>query len=50
MNNELKPKIYRDIIDELVDMCKHGQGSIGANRVKKGVWNINATKKLGSPI
>lgn len=38
-----KPQIYRDMIDDLVRMCKEGQGQIGSNRVRVGVWNANAT-------
>ena len=30
------------MIDELVRMCKHGQGQIGPRRVREGVWNKNA--------
>jgi len=38
-----KSKTYRDVIDELVDMCHNGQGQIGALRARDGVWNQNAT-------
>ena len=38
-----KPQLYRDAIDALVDVCKHGQGQIGARRVRAGLWNANAT-------
>ena len=38
-----KPKVYREIIDELVDVCHHGQGQIGSNRARAGLWNQNAT-------
>jgi hypothetical protein len=44
MSKEQKPQIYRDLIDELVRVCKDGQGQIGARRTRKGVWNQNATK------
>jgi hypothetical protein len=33
---------YRQIIDELVDECRAGQGQIGAHRARAGVWNSNA--------
>lgn len=36
MNKHLKPPIYRDVIDALVQVCKVGQGH--------GVWNRNATQ------
>lgn len=34
---------YRDLIDRLVDDCRRGQGQIGADRARAGVWNPNAT-------
>ena len=37
-----KSKMYRDIIDELVDMCHNDQGQISARRAWDGVWNQNA--------
>ena len=43
MNGPQKPRIYREMIDELVRMCKVGQGQIGARRTRHGVWNQNAT-------
>lgn len=30
---------YRDIIDELVAVCREGQGQIGPTRTRAGVWN-----------
>jgi len=38
-----KPQLYREVIDALVAVCKHGQGQIGADRARKGVWNVAAT-------
>lgn len=38
-----KSKMYRDVIDELVDMCHNDQGQISARRARDGVWNQNAT-------
>lgn len=38
-----KPELYRSFIDDLVEMCNHGQGQIGAKRVLDGIWNQNAT-------
>ena len=43
MSELQKPAVYREMIDELVRMCKDGQGQIGPRRVRKGVWNQNAT-------
>ncbi len=43
MHGPHKPKMYRDIIDELVQMCHDGQGQVGARRVRNGLWNQNAT-------
>jgi hypothetical protein len=33
---------YRKIIDALVAGCREGQGRIGADRARAGVWNPNA--------
>jgi len=38
-----KSKMYREVIDELVDMCHNDQGQISARRTRDGVWNQNAT-------
>ena len=38
-----KSNTYRDVVDELVAMCREGQGQIGARRARDGVWNQNAT-------
>jgi hypothetical protein len=43
MSGPQKPAIYREMIDELVRVCKNGQGQIGAKRAREGVWNQNAT-------
>src|SRR4051812_28773820 len=43
MNEPHKSKIYREMIDELVQMCKEGQGQIGARRAREGIWNRNAS-------
>jgi len=37
--SELKPKAYRDFIDELVGVCRQGQGQIGPKRALAGIWN-----------
>ena len=44
MNEQKKPRVYRDLIDALVRECKEGQGQIGAERARAGVWNRNATR------
>jgi len=44
MSNLQKTPAYREMIDGLVQMCKHGQGQIGAERVRAGVWNQSATQ------
>ena len=46
MNEQKKPRIYRDLIDALVRACKEGQGQIGAERARAGLWNQNATPDL----
>lgn len=38
----MKPKIYREVIDNLVAMCQHESGNTSAERVKSGIWNANA--------
>lgn len=43
MKGPQKPRIYRDIIDTLVLTCQEGQGQIGAERARAGIWNKNAT-------
>lgn len=43
MSTPQKPQAYREMIDELVQVCKDGQGQIGARRARAGVWNVNAT-------
>ena len=43
MSTPKKPQVYRDVIDEFVQVCKEGQGLIGARRVRAGVWNASAT-------
>jgi hypothetical protein len=45
MSHPEKPKIYREIIDELVRSCHDGQGQIGARRARDGVWNKNASAR-----
>ena len=33
---------YRDLIDRLVLSCREGQGQIGPQRARTGVWNVAA--------
>jgi hypothetical protein len=44
MNEPQKPEAYRKMIDELVEVCKHGQGQIGPRRARAGIWNKSATR------
>lgn len=44
MSTPQKPQHYREMIDELVGVCRAGQGQIGARRIREGVWNKNATQ------
>ena len=44
MSRPQKPRIFRELIDELVRVCKDGRGQIGARRAREGVWNQNATR------
>jgi hypothetical protein len=41
-----KPPLYRSFIEELVEVCRDGQGQIGARRAAQGVWNQNATSSF----
>ena len=43
----MKPQLYRDFIDRLVDECHNGQGTIGPTRARTGIWNQNATAESG---
>jgi hypothetical protein len=43
MSLHRKPREYHAAIDALVEVCRAGQGQIGAERVRKGVWNQNAS-------
>lgn len=35
--------VYKNVIDELARACKNGQGQIGPQRCRDGLWNVNAT-------
>ncbi len=37
---------YRELIDRLVSDCRAGQGQVGANKVRRGVWNVNASAEF----
>src|SRR5690242_13397474 len=41
-----KPALYRAFIDALVEVCRNGQGQIGARRARAGVWNGKATSNF----
>jgi hypothetical protein len=43
--NADEDRTYRELIDRLVDDCKAGQGQIGPDRARAGLWNENATPK-----
>jgi hypothetical protein len=46
MSTISKPKVYRDLIDELVRVCHEGPGQVGAERVRSGMWNANASPEF----
>jgi hypothetical protein len=46
MTEPVKSQVYRAVIDLLVDVCHNGQGQIGAQRVRAGIWNVNATAEF----
>jgi hypothetical protein len=41
-----KPPVYRAVIDKMVRVCREGQGQIGPDRARAGLWNQNATPHL----
>jgi hypothetical protein len=41
-----KPFTYRAFIDEMVSVCRDGQGQIGARRAEEGIWNRNASAEV----
>jgi hypothetical protein len=41
--NSQESETYRSLIDALVRDCLHGQGQIGRERARSGVWNAEAT-------
>jgi hypothetical protein len=43
MNEPHKPPIYRHVIEQLVRVCREGQGQMGARRVRNGIWIQNAS-------
>ncbi len=43
MTDDSQDRQYRQLIDRLVVNCRGGQGQVGANNVRHGVWNANAT-------
>ena len=46
-----KPQIYKDFIDNMVEICNNGQGTIESRKILNGVWNKNLKdemKKLNS--
>lgn len=46
MSNTQNIDTYKRMIDSLVDVCNKGQGQVGANRVRRGVWNPNANQNF----
>jgi hypothetical protein len=46
MSSVSKPQTCRSVIDELVRVCREGQGQIGPRRARAGVWNANATAEF----
>ena len=39
--------IYRKLIDAMVRACHEGQGQIGAQRARRGLWNAGAVSDDG---
>jgi len=42
MSEESDTATYKRVIDRLVEDCHEGQGQIGADRARRGVWNPSA--------
>ena len=42
MSEPQNPRLYRQVIDELVRACREDQGQLGATRAREGIWNQNA--------
>lgn len=42
------PELYKRVIDELVHACLDGQGAIGPDRCRAGLWNANATEEVAA--
>lgn len=36
-------QLYKRVVDDLVKSCREGQGRVGPERARRGVWNANAT-------
>lgn len=43
MDADREDSCYRMVIDELVRSCREGQGQIGPQRARAGIWNRNAS-------
>src|SRR4051812_8202277 len=43
MDADREDSCYRMVIDELVRSCREGQGQIGPQRARAGIWNQNAS-------
>lgn len=39
-----KPQVYRDVIDDLVRMCREGQGQVPVRRAREGIWSHSASQ------
>lgn len=36
-------QLYKRVVDDLVNSCRKGQGTVGPERARRGLWNANAT-------
>jgi hypothetical protein len=46
MSAPQQPQTYREVIDDLVRVCREEQGRISADRIRAGVWNQNASEHV----
>lgn len=45
MRPSKRDRLYRKVIDRLVQSCHEGEGQIGARRARAGIWNPHITAK-----
>jgi hypothetical protein len=46
MPSQRKTPEYRAVIDAMVEVCRIGQGQVGAELARRGIWNRNANERF----